>query len=97
MNCRPGDLAVIVRSKYTPQAVGRIVTCVRLKPCPRTGAPAWIIDPPVRGSYEDPAGCPRSGGWFYDECLSPIRDNDGEDETLRIAGKPEPQKLTEAA
>jgi len=30
MNCKPGDLAVVVRAPYTPEMLGRIVTVVRL-------------------------------------------------------------------
>jgi len=88
MNCKKGDLAVIVVSMTRPHSVGKIVTCVSLKPCPRTGAPAWIIDPPV-GKEVFVHGAWRAGDWIEDKCLRPIRPNDGEDETLTWAGKPE--------
>ena len=30
MNCKPGDLAIVIRAGQTPQMLGRIVTVVRL-------------------------------------------------------------------
>lgn len=30
MNCKPGDLAIVVRARQTPEMLGRIVTVVRL-------------------------------------------------------------------
>ena len=29
MNCKPGDLAIVVRARHTPEMLGRIVTVVR--------------------------------------------------------------------
>jgi hypothetical protein len=89
MNCKPGDLAVIVRGTY---AVGRIVTCVRyagrrtFKQRHRLSEPAdsWQIDPPVPGWRGALVNHVR------DADMRPIRDNVGEDEILRIAGKPQP-------
>jgi hypothetical protein len=77
MNCKPGDLAVIVRAYRFPELVGRIVTCVRLTPHP-SKLPVWETAEPLPES-----------NWIHDDQLRPIRDNDGEDEMLRIVGKPE--------
>lgn len=30
MNCKPGDLAVVIRSRTTPEVIGKIVTVVRV-------------------------------------------------------------------
>ena len=82
MNCREGDLAVVVRSHAGNE--GRIVRCVRL--VMGNGAlgygPRWVTEPPL---YSDL-------GWVVpplDVCLRPIRDNDGEDESFSWAGKPQ--------
>jgi hypothetical protein len=85
MNCKPGDLAVLVRSMSGNE--GRIVRCVRyLGVIPYVVGPdaaSWEIDPPIpslQGGTTDTAP---------DDWLRPIRDNDGDDETLQWAGKPE--------
>lgn len=89
LNCKPGDLAVIVRAMYRPELIGRLVTCVRLIPndgfdadgrpfSPKPqGGPRWVIEKPL-GSLKS----------VSDSNLRPIRDQDGEDEMLRIAGLP---------
>jgi hypothetical protein len=89
MNCKPGDLAVIVKA-VNPANLGQIVRCVSLLPrwaCAYpTGyrfADCWRTEQPFRG-WDGTLStvCP-------DEALRPIRDQDGEDETLTWAGKPE--------
>mgnify|MGYP006921370785 CR=1 FL=1 len=88
MNCKPGDLAVIVRSQGNN--AGRIVQCVRLHisqahdvdgvPLLLTASgPRWVIDRPLPGNLQT----------VPDAILRPLRDSDGEDETLTWAGKPE--------
>ncbi len=84
MNCKPGDLAMIVRSWAGNE--GRIVRCVRFAGVLLWNdlgrQPTWAIDPAILNA----------DGELVQECmdcqLRPIRDNDGEDEMLRIAGKP---------
>lgn len=83
LNCKPGDLAVIVRSLHRPNCLGKVVKCVRFDPGPK-GEPAWRIDRAV-GPVLMVDGIGRRGDWWYDKCLRPIRDNDGEDETLQWA------------
>ena len=92
MNCKPGDLAVIVKSSYGN--AGKVVRCIRLhdskerdldgarfvQPCEW---PRWVIDRPVTAADGSPLFT------VADFRLRPIRDNDGEDETLAWAGKPE--------
>lgn len=88
MNCKPGDLAVIVESMAGNE--GRIVTCLRLATEAEVDAanlaphraPYWHIDteiPTVWASVRLAA----------DMQLRPIRDQDGEDQILRLVGKPE--------
>lgn len=54
LNCRPGDLAVIVRSPHSPDNVGKIVRVIRpavegemiegWRVYLRNGLPAWIVE-----------------------------------------------------
>jgi hypothetical protein len=88
MNCKPGDLAVIVRSYAENE--GRIVRCVRLVNYLWNnmlgGAhvlPTWEIDQ----CLTNPDG--RLIRLVPDNQLRPIRPSDGEDETLTWAGKPQ--------
>lgn len=86
MNCRPGDLAIIVKSVAGNE--GKIVRCIRLLPSGSDkkfvfDGPRWVIDRPV----PDSIGLEISS--LADCALRPIRDNDGEDEMLRITGKPQ--------
>jgi hypothetical protein len=45
--------------------------------------PAWEVDLPLN-TWEG-----KAQNFLLDSCLRPIRDQDGEDEILRIAGKPQ--------
>lgn len=77
MNCKPGDVAMIV-SVYTKDAhkhLGEIVECVD-----------WFLDFDGNERWNIRA---RDGMDTCDDCnMRPIRDNDGEDETLQWAGLP---------
>jgi hypothetical protein len=88
LNCKQGDLAVVVRSAAGNE--GAIVTCLRLIPdWTRWGAdgrlrtgPAWETDRQfvkVTGVVD----C-----IVADAHLRPLRDSDGEDEVLRLVGRP---------
>jgi hypothetical protein len=85
MRCKVGDLAVIVNAdnKADLPHVGKIIRCVRWQSDEWGGG--WFTDPMLKVV----AG-PRKGGLmiWHDDDLRPIRDQDGEDETLRIAGSP---------
>lgn len=91
MNCKPGDIAIIVRSEAGN--VGRIVEvgewCEALMhPCLLNVESGWE----VRGNLLARNGLgdvmPVNFGVVPDARLRPLRDNEGEDEILRIAGKP---------
>lgn len=93
MNCKPGDLAVVVRGSV---GLGAVVRCIRIL---GKFAPSERISIPGLGSF-----CSVAGGQVWeiehsqfavasDDCLRPIRDNDGEDEMLRIVGKPQPVEV----
>jgi hypothetical protein len=107
MNCRQGDIAVIVRSQYRPDLIGRIVEVLSLAPngvafrlpngkphaALRGTHPCWVC------KFQSPVTAPCDYGLTVetlyapvpDECLRPLRDGDGDDEMLRIAGNPNKQ------
>lgn len=92
MNCKKGDLAIVVKSVCGNE--GKIVTCLELiddlqwmkGDLPDGVEPGWIIDTELiafDGSKSNLA---------KDSALRPIRDQPGEDETLTWA--PVPHKET---
>lgn len=94
MNCKKGDLAVIVISAAGNE--GRIVRCVGLTESRMFHifrGPRWLIDKPV----------PDSLGGFIDSIadanLRPIRDpgEDATDEMVALLGKPASQPSKETA
>lgn len=88
MNCKPGDLAIVVKSEFCNE--GKIVTCIRLASDAdlaqygygSQGWVHWLVDRVISSGNGRP--CP----FMPDKYLRPIRPGEGEDEMLRIAGKP---------
>jgi hypothetical protein len=79
MNCKPGDLAVIVRGRNIAlPCLGRIVRVLSTVPSPYCGSPAWKLETPLQHPVEG------TMAYILDECLRPIRDpgDDARDETL---------------
>ena len=86
MNCKPGDLAVLVRSQFRENV----------------GLLCRVIGPSIRGrgwwhvEFSKAIRWVSGGRGPIGECqdckLRPIRDQPGEDEMLRIAGKPQDQR-----
>jgi hypothetical protein len=83
MNCKPGDLAVVVSAPFDPHYLGRIVTCVSFFFV--EGMPTWRTDPPMYWTCD--SGVVRELPWC-DKDLRPIRDQPGEDESLTWAPVP---------
>lgn len=100
MNCKPGDLAVIIRGR-TPgcRYVGTIVTVLELEREASIFGPIWVVEfsRPLTGvtlskrgdvlgvsGLSAVQGCP-------DAWLRPIRDQPGADETLRWIDVPVPE------
>lgn len=84
MNCKPGDLAIVVKSIAGNE--GKIVRVLRLHPSPPLqffDGPRWLIDQVLLDSLGRPID------HLADRVLRPIRDSDREDETLTWAGKPQ--------
>jgi hypothetical protein len=95
MNCKPGDLAVIVKSSAGNE--GKILRVLRLAVGVRVFLPNFqISNSPVWETDTMLVGCFGGvGNTIEDELLRPIRDNDGEDETLTWAGKPESVSISD--
>ena len=88
MNCKQGDLAVVVRSVCGNE--GKIVRCLRYVRGMELGIDGcwhecdiWETDTVM------PGWTGALGKSIADSQLRPIRDQDGEDETLTWAGKPQ--------
>lgn len=89
LRCRPGDLCLVRRDatgthqptgkRYTLRG-GTVVRVTNLFVL--DGDPAWWFEEPIRLE----PGITADG--VIDELLTPLRDRPGEDEILRIAGKP---------
>ena len=80
MNCKQGDLAIVVQSKTGPEHVGKIIKLGAATDIRFYNIPGWRID-----------GAP-IGGRFWcvaDRCVRPIRDQPGDDETLEWSVKPQ--------
>ena len=88
MNCKEGDLAVVVRSWAKNE--GKIVTCIRLTPYQEHDLKdpgfVWEVDAILRGA--DGLG----SNFIHDDQLRPLRNNPGADETL--SWKDVPQEVT---
>lgn len=90
LNCKQGDFAIIVKSAAGNE--GKIVRCLHLVPngtdnCWYQGV-RWKVDCKIKTLHKSTltdAGFITS---IADSQLHPLRDQDGEDEMLRIAGKP---------
>lgn len=86
MNCKQGDLAMMIGMVIMPELNGHIVRCVRYE-ATKDGAPAWIVDPPLFPGIKsfDPQGLVRYvGDWVKDECLRPL-DNPPDDAVDEIS------------
>ena len=85
--CKVGDIAYHNRDCAGGKRglYGKIVSIVRRKDAEK--GLAWIIDPPLHPDVKK-FNVISKGNWVYDKHLNPIRDQPGEDEMLRIAGKP---------
>jgi len=94
LRCKPGDLAIIVSAVYVPEMIGELVIVERLA-VPgefhaRTDSDlfsTWIVRSAVEGK-KLPVGWPNGHTEYWlrrplgDEYLRPIRDENGEDESL---------------
>jgi hypothetical protein len=94
MNCKQGDMAVVIRSIAGNE--GKIVSCLRFVPAGsfipgtkiKTTGDGWEIDVHIRIADRNTRMILGTAPWAIDCALMPIRDIPGEDETLTWAGKP---------
>lgn len=84
MNCKPGDIAIFVRNDW-PENIGGLVRVRR--PC-LTWRGDWECEALSQLRTERGSVLPGSLGIAIDSDLRPLRDSDGTDEMLRIAGLP---------
>lgn len=76
MNCKPGDLAMVV---IPGPHVGKVIRVLSIDPNPSpTGRPLWLYE----GNLVDPTGVRYESIW--DHILHPIRPGDLEDETPTV-------------
>ena len=87
MNCKPGDLAIVV---HTCKQQGRITRCIRLateqdvtlqRMYFPNGRPVWVVEHEFQYTF-------LRATLILDAYLRPLRDSDGEDQILTRAGKP---------
>lgn len=83
MNCKPGELVVCISSPAFPELVGRVFTVTRI--C-NAWPDSWDTDPPqFVARFRKPVS-------FMDSTLRPLRDGNGTDEMLLLAGIPDGAK-----
>lgn len=93
MNCKPGDLAVMVISTFLGGSLCNVLRPTQIGDRDSLGCVDLGLDGP--GWHVELLAPRWFGGqfyckfMFYDRYLRPIRDQDGDDETLTWAGKPE--------
>ena len=87
MNCKQGDLAMIVRSCAGNE--GRVLKCLRLATARECKAdsvvwsgPVWFTDADIPDTFGETTHL------YPDNRLRPLRNSDGEDEILRLVGLP---------
>ena len=89
MNCKQGDLAIIVKSVAGNE--GKIVRCIRyvgiVEYNDGGNDPSWEVDIMLKKLDG------LSNKIIADWQLLPIRDSDKEDEMLRLIGKPETNEI----
>ena len=78
MRCKPGDLAIVIDWKGIH--TGKVVTVVCFSES--FGLGCWEVSPETIDPDDGVNVC------WNDASLRPIRDQDGEDETLTWAGRP---------
>ena len=98
MNCKQGDLAYITCAPYIGHFVNVLRWCNNGDVLPNNkvadGGDGWLCEK-AHGVFNvlSSRKVPFTAKWavISDNYLRPIRDNDGEDEMLRIAGLPNKQ------
>ena len=89
MNCKPNDLAIVVRSALGT-STGLVLRCVRLSSSGGLRNPdgSFEYGPVWETDAYGPALCGTVHNLWLDADLRPLRDEPGQDETLQWAGLP---------
>lgn len=90
MQCNVGDLAIVVNDHENPDNNGGLLRILfKAGPGP-WGIPAdWICEPLSTFSFRGRVTRPGGATVVYRDCeLKPLRDGDGEDQTIVWAGLP---------
>jgi hypothetical protein len=85
MNCKPGDLAIVIKDEY-PQNIGKIGRVICYDNHHSTGLEAWCMEFPsallcLNGRYSDYVG-------VADYCLRPVSGLPMEEETTEKLKEP---------
>ncbi|WP_155496351.1 hypothetical protein [Comamonas testosteroni] len=90
MNCRLGDLAIVVNDFENPENNGALLKIVAHALPGQWDIPAdWNCIPLSTFRFDDKVVSPGRGVLGYrDRELRPLRDSDGQDQTLDWAGHP---------
>lgn len=82
MNCKQGDIAIIVRSAAGNE--GKVVTCLELIIDPPECTPGayWVTDASLLFVYTDDNSPAPPKCLSRDDCMKPLRDDPVKDETL---------------
>ncbi len=98
MNCKPNDLALIIRTDHVTREISGRIVRVTTPVVMHTGQQGWNLEQKLR--FRVSANCIDIRGIFLppgslahtealpDEWLRPLRDNDGVDQMLLRAGMP---------
>ncbi|WP_257755173.1 hypothetical protein [Burkholderia glumae] len=73
MNCKPGDLAIVVHSPWAPENIGRIVEVTRRRIGEKQG-PSWLVraDRVLVERWEDGRVRMVYERFYLDACLRPV-------------------------
>ena len=93
LRCKPGDLCVIVNAGgKCASHIGKIIRVIKVFHKSELPRGPWVW------TYEGPHLVATDGtvvAWANDCALRPLRDAPGQDETLRLAGRPNPTMVTD--
>lgn len=91
LNCKPGDLAVIVRTNSAKaNYIGRVIRVTTLSTHHFQAGPAWNFEGAPLQSLDGSKAIEVAN----DCCLRPLRDSHGQDEVLKLIGLPVVQPQT---
>lgn len=90
LNCRQGEIAIVVRS--TSGNEGRVLTCLSLASREEVMEEGFMQGDWLGAVWKTDTRLADNWGYgttlYPDARLRPIRDSEGEDEVLRLVGKP---------